>query len=154
MRATVLSLFLAVLPAAAQVHDEVALTRAEIQTERQAIVAENLHLGEADGQAFWPMYREYRNEMAKVGDRAVKLVHDYATSYETLTDDQASAMLDELFAIQKEELKVKTSWVGKFRKSFSPKTVARFFQIENKLDAIVRAEAALEIPLVVHRSHP
>ena len=148
MRKSLLALLVAVTPSLAQVHDEVALTRQEIQTERQAIVAENLQLSDAEGKTFWPMYRDYRNEMARNGDRTVKLIHDYAASYDTMTDEQATALLDEALAIQKDELRIKSTWVAKFRKSFSPKTVMRFFQIENKLDAIIKVGVAGEIPLV------
>jgi hypothetical protein len=134
----------------AQAEHEVALTRAQLQTERQAIVAENLPLTEEQAKAFWPLYRDYRGELAKLGDRFATLIENYAKSYETLTDEQAKAMIDEFFAIQKEELKIKTDWVPKFGKVLPPKALARFFQIENKLDAIVRYELADGIPLVKH----
>ncbi|HUC44545.1 MAG TPA: hypothetical protein VMR65_10925, partial [Candidatus Sulfotelmatobacter sp.] len=111
MRKSLLALLVAVTPSLAQVHDEVALTRQEIQTERQAIVAENLQLSDAEGKTFWPMYRDYRNEMARNGDRTVKLIHDYAASYDTMTDEQATALLDEALAIQKDELRIKSTWV-------------------------------------------
>ena len=134
----------------AQVHSEIALTRADIQTERQALVAENLPLTEDQAKVFWPMYRTYREELAKLGDRFVALVEDYAKNYETMTDPQASTMVKEFLKIQKEEVAIKTAWVPKFEKILPAKAVARFFQIENKLDIIVRAEVAAEIPLVAH----
>lgn len=134
----------------AQVQSEIALTRADIQTERQALVAENLPLTEDQAKAFWPMYRTYREELAKLGDRFVALIEDYAKNYETMTDPQASTMVKEFLKIQKEEVAIKTAWVPKFEKILPAKAVARFFQIENKLDIIVRAEVAAEIPLVAH----
>lgn len=133
----------------AQVQHEIALTRAEIQTERQALVAENLPLTEEQATAFWPMYRTYREEMAKLGDRLVAVIEDYAKNYETMTDPQSSAMIKEFLKIQKEEIAIKTSWVPKFEKILPAKTVARFYQIENKLDLIVRTSVAAEIPLVM-----
>jgi len=145
------AVLLAFAPAAlAQVQHEIALTRAEIQTERQAIVAENLPLTEEQAKSFWPLYRTYRGELAALGDRYVKVIENYAKTYETMTDVDAQAMLDELFAIGKEELKIKTSWIPKFSKVLPGKAVARFYQIENKLDAIVRVELAAAIPLVQH----
>ena len=48
----------------------------------------------------------------------------------------------------KDEVKVKTAWVPKFRKVLSPKLVTRFYQIENKLDAMLRFDAVDRIPLV------
>ena len=134
----------------AQVQSEIALTRADIQTERQALVAENLPLTEDQAKVFWPMYRTYREELAKLGDRFVALVEDYAKNYETMTDPQASTMVKEFLKIQKEEVAIKTAWVPKFEKILPAKAVARFFQIENKLDLIVRTEVAAEIPLVAH----
>jgi hypothetical protein len=133
----------------AQVQHEIALTRAEIQTERQALVAENLPLTEEQAKAFWPMYRTYREEMAKLGDRLVALIEDYAKNYETLTDPQATAMLKEFFEIQKEEVAAKKAWAPKFEKILPVKSVVRFYQIENKLDLIVRTSVAAEIPLVM-----
>jgi hypothetical protein len=133
----------------AQVQHEIALTRAEIQTERQALVAENLPLTEEQATAFWPLYRTYREEMAKLGDRLVAVIEDYAKNYETMTDPQSSAMIKEFLKIQKDEIAIKTSWVPKFEKILPAKTVARFYQIENKLDLIVRTSVAAEIPLVM-----
>lgn len=147
--AVVLMLFAA--PAVrAQVQSEIALTRADIQAERQALVAENLPLTEDQAKAFWPVYRTYREELAKLGDRFVALIEDYAKNYETMTDPQASTMIKEFLKIQKEEVTIKTAWVPKFEKILPAKAVARFFQIENKLDLIVRTEVAAEIPLVAH----
>src|SRR5262245_13938409 len=53
--------------------DEIALTRAAIQTRRQAIVTAAMDLTAPESQACWPLYREYRTEMAKVDDLRVSL---------------------------------------------------------------------------------
>jgi hypothetical protein len=134
--------------ALAQERQEIATGRAEVQSDRQAIVAANLPLTDDQAKVFWPMYREYRGEMEKVGDRLVELVLNYAKSSDTLTDAQATSMLDEFLAIQKDENKIRTAWVPKFRKGLPSKTVTRFYQIENKLDAILRFDAAAQIPMV------
>ena len=52
------------------VHDEIALSRAQIQAERQAIVTATLDLTEAEAKVFWPLYRDYRAEVDKPIDRA------------------------------------------------------------------------------------
>jgi len=75
-------------------------------------------------------------------------VLDYAKNAETMTDEQAAKMLDSYLAIKKDELKVRSAWVGKFRKALAPKAVTRLYQIENKLDAMIMFSAATEIPLV------
>jgi len=139
---------LAFAPAYAQVETEIATERAQLQSDRQAIVAANLPLTEEQAKAFWPLYREYRGEIQKLGDQLVDLIKGYATNYGAVSDEQAATMLDEMLTLQKNQLKVKSGWVSKFGKVLPPKTVARFYQIENKLDAIMLYEAAAVIPLV------
>ena len=73
---------------------------------------------------------------------------DYGKNMDILTDEKAAALLDEYLKIQRDEVKVKQSWVSKFRKVLPAKTVTRFYQIEGKLDTLLRFEAAAQIPLV------
>ena len=127
--------------------DDMASLRAEIQADRQAIVAANLGLTDAEGEAVWPLYREFRTELAKVGDRTQKLIQDYVGAYKSMSDEQAKTMLKEMLAIQSDELKIKDSYVKKFGKVLPPVKVVRLYQIENKLDAIIRYEMADVIPL-------
>jgi Na+/phosphate symporter len=131
-----------------EVEDAMQLTRQMIQTERQTIVAANMDLTEAESQAFWPLYREYRGEMAKVGDRSAALITDYAKNYETMTDLQAEAMIKEAQEIAKKQVSVREDYMKKLKKILPPKKVARFYQIENKLDAVISYELTQEIPLV------
>ena len=129
--------------------DELQQLRAEIQADRQAVVAANLGLTDAEGAAFWPVYREYRGELAsKVGDRMQKLIQDYAKVYDTATNEQAKAMVDEMMSIRSAELKVKESYLPKFRKVIPETKVARFLQIENKIDALITLGLAADIPLI------
>ena len=138
----------ALTPAHAQIRSDVAIDRAQLQSDYQAIVAVNLTLSEDQAKVFWPQYRQYRTEMAKVGDRMVELVLGYAKSIDTLTDEQAAKMLDDWFSIKRDEIKVRSAWAPKFRKLIPTKSVTRLFQIENKLDAMIMFDAAAEIPLV------
>jgi len=133
-------------PAFAQ-SGELALSRQVIQTERQALVTSAMELTEEEGKVFWPLYREYREAIAKVGDRSQALIVDYAAKYATLTDVDAQAMVTEMVAIDQEALNVRKDYVKKFGKILPAKRVARFFQIENKMDAIIKAELVQDIPL-------
>lgn len=130
--------------------DQVEITRGDIQADRKAIVAANLELTEAEGAAFWPVYNAYRAEVAKAADRVVKVILDYAAAYraQTLNDAQASALVKESLAARVDKAKVSLAYQKKFEKVLSPIKVARFYQIENRLDLIVEMAAAEEIPLV------
>ena len=126
---------------------DIELTRASIQVRRQALVTAAMDLAPKDADVFWPLYREYREEMAKVNDRFVRLLTGYLESYDNLTDEAASKMLGEYLSIDRARNSVKTKYVPLFGKVIPAKQVVRFFQIDNKLDAVINAELAKLIPL-------
>ena len=134
----------------AQFEDDraVQLTRSAIQAERQAVLAANLELSEKEKAIFWPLYEEYRNALESAISTRVDLLNKYFASYETLTDQEATALLEKHLAWEKEVLKVRSTYAKKMSKALSGKTVAKFFQIENKMDIIVEYEMAGEIPLI------
>ncbi len=152
MRKTAVTMVLMVCGATAglaQSRAAVEMTRAQIQADRQAIVAAAMDLTDAEGAIFWPMYRDYRAEIVKLGDRKWRLLESYADSWAAMSEEAAKALLDEWFSVQSDEVKIKNKWMKKMRKDLSSRRVLRFFQIENALDAMIAAEIAAEVPLAV-----
>lgn len=131
----------------AQVAEEMRLTREVISQERQALVTRAMDLTSGEMQRFWPLYREYRLAASKVGDRIVTLVNTYADNYQNLTDKVADKLLTEFVRIEEERARLKARYLPKFKKVLPPKKVARFYQIENKLDTALLAELTEAIPL-------
>jgi hypothetical protein len=122
--------------------------QAELKADRQAVVAANLPLTEGEARAFWPVYKEYRGAVEVVGDRLAKLVLAYAANFETMTSDKADAFFSESLAIDRDKISVREKYVPRVRAVLPATKAARFFQIENKLDAIVNMAIADGIPLV------
>jgi hypothetical protein len=135
-------------PAAAQVRSEIELTRQQIQTERQALVTAGMELTDEQAKAFWPVYREYRAELAPIGDRQVELIMGYADKYGSVDDDYAQKMLEEHLNIQQAKLEVLRKYVPRFLAVLPAVKVARFYQLENKLDAVVAFDLAASIPVL------
>ena len=98
-------------------------------------------------QRFWPLYRQYRVAASKVGDRVVTLITTYADNYQQLTDQTADQLLTEFVRIEQERARLKAQYLPRFKQVLPPKKVARFYQIENKLDTVILAELAQAIPL-------
>ena len=122
--------------------------QADLKADRQAVVANNLPLTEAESKAFWPIYKEYRSEMEQLGDRLAKVIVAYASNFEKMTDDRANAFFNEYMDIERDKLSVREKYVPRFRKVLPGQKAARFFQIENKADAVINVMIANEIPLV------
>ena len=122
--------------------------QADLKADRQAVVAANLPLSEVESKTFWPVYKEYRGEVEKLGDRAAKLIAAYAANFETMDDTKADAFFKEWMALERDRVTVREKYVPKVRSVLPAQKAARFFQIETKLDSIVNVTLASEIPLL------
>jgi hypothetical protein len=146
--AAVWLLLLAASAASAQtVKERLDLTREAVENQRRALVSGSLRLSDAEAKAFWPMYDDYEKERKPYDERANKLLADFLAQAATLTDAQAKAILDEAFRIDEGRVKVRRAWYDRMAKAIPPRELARFYQIENKLDSVVRADIAKQIPL-------
>lgn len=133
--------------AKAEAMEEIHLTRVAIQAGRQAIVTEAMDLTPAEMETFWPLYREYRLEAAKIGDRIVALIQRYAANYADLTDKTADRLVTDFVKVEQARARLKATFLPKFKKVLPARKVARFYQLENKLDVLILAEMAEQIPL-------
>jgi hypothetical protein len=135
------------LSAAAQNANQSQAVRAELQAERTKVIAANLTLTEAEAAKFWPLYTAYRAEHSKLDDRGIALLEDFAANYESLSEAKAKELLELQLKLEDDRAKLRRSYAGKFQDVIPPKKVARYYQIERKLDAAVAFEAARSIPL-------
>jgi hypothetical protein len=124
------------------------ILRDTIRANRKALVAVNLGLTDAEASAFWPVYDRYQTELTGVGDRIVKVVEDYTAHFADLSDEKALSLIDEYLAAEADRAKVRRAWVPEISKILPGRKVARFYQIENKMDAVLRYELAGQIPVV------
>ena len=124
------------------------LVREKIKADKKLLIAEVMKFSDAEAKAFWPVYEIYQKEQLKLLDRTQRLVDDYAKNYQTMTDGAAKKLLNEMIALESERLKLKKNYLPKFRKVLSEKMLARYYQLENKIFAVVTYDAALVIPLV------
>ena len=72
----------------------------------------------------------------------------YAGSYEGMSDETAKRLVDDYLAIQGEHVALMKSYLPRLRKVLPEKKVARYYQLENKIRAVVDYELAAKIPLV------
>lgn len=127
--------------------DTMKLLEEKMRIDKKLLVARNMLLTEEEGKAFWPVYDEYQKEKSALNDRRFKLIEEFAANFKNLSNEVAKKLVDQNLEIQKDNLKLMESYLPKFRKVVDEKKVARFYQIENKINAIVNYELAARIPL-------
>jgi hypothetical protein len=147
--ALTLSFFLLSAPLSAQISAEFEKTRETMQKQKDEVIAADMKLTEEEGKAFWPLYQEYQEALRKLQDRSFKLLAEYSREREndTFTDQKAKALLDEYMAIEREDLWLKRINLQKFNRILPAKKVMRYFQLENKIAAMINYQTTQMIPL-------
>jgi len=147
--AVAITIFIA-LPAVSQDKpaDNMQILLEKIRADKKLLVAANMELTDAEAKAFWPVYENFQNELFLLRSRTSKLIKDYSESYKDMKSEKAKALLDESIIIESLGLKLRQAYLPKFRNALPEKKVARYYQIENKIQATLNYELAKEIPLV------
>jgi len=127
--------------------DNMQVVREKLQADKKLLVSEAMKLTENEAKAFWPVYDSYQKDLTKLNDRILKNISDYADNMDKMTDDVAKKLVKEQLAIDSDRQKLRQSYLSKFEKALPYKKVMRYYQLENKVYAVVLFEAAKKIPL-------
>jgi hypothetical protein len=130
------------------IDDYIEIARDVLNTEKKAAVAEAMALSDTESGPFWDLYNEYNLEANKVHNQRIAIIKDFANNYENMSDEKADELWNGTLSYQQQLLKLKKSYYKKFKKIISPGKAAKYFQIENKIETLINANLALEIPLV------
>jgi Spy/CpxP family protein refolding chaperone len=130
------------------VKETLEISRQAAESQRRLLISGSLPLTDAQAKSFWPLYDDYEKERRSIDERSNRLVADFVASYNNLSDSQAKDMLAQAIKVDEEHLALRRSYTARMGKVLPPRLLVRFFQIENKLDAVIRADIARQIPLV------
>jgi hypothetical protein len=125
------------------------ILREKIKADKKLVVAANMGLTEAEAPGFWPLYDAYQADLDKINTRLGQAIKEYAQAYrtDTLTNEKAQGLMDDVLKIEQAEVDLKRAYVPKLSAVLSQVKVARYLQIENKIRAALKYELAGDIPL-------
>jgi hypothetical protein len=81
-------------------------------------------------------------------NRVSNFLDTFAQAYGSMTDETATKLLGEFLALEADYVAILKSYAPKFARVLPPVKVARLYQVENKMRALVDYELARAIPLV------
>jgi hypothetical protein len=134
--------------ASATAERDIAISRSMINDKRNTALAFNMSFTEEEKEAFWPLYRQYRDAMSNVGTRQLDVIVDFANHYDNMTEAKAQELLDRSLIYEEQAFKVKQLYVDKFRRILPNIKVARLMQIESRMDTAIKMKLSEGIPLM------
>ena len=126
----------------------VELLRSDISTQKVALYTEALDLNDQEGSVFWPIYREYENELAAISDRWVAGIKDYAANFENMTDEKANELAEAALKMDEERAKLRRKYFRKFEKELGGITAAKWVQLERIVANLIQLQVQSEVPLI------
>jgi hypothetical protein len=127
---------------------DIELLRSDVRADKTRIMAAMMQLDDKDAAVFWPIYREYESELAKLYDEKVAGVMDYADHYLQMTDEKADDLATRALQWEDQRTDLKKKYYERFKKALSPITAARFLQVENQLLMLVDLQVASSLPII------
>ena len=129
------------------------LMRSDLRKEKSQVMSTVMQLDATDAAMFWPIYKDFETDLAKVYDGVVALLKQYATSYDNMTPAIADSLATKLLDLEQQRNDVKRKYYQQFKAALDPITAARFLQVENQIERVIDLQIAAELP-VVGRSQP
>jgi hypothetical protein len=125
------------------------IVRDAVKSNKKALVAVNLKLTVTEEKGFWPLYDSFQGELDKINERLGNLIVDYAKEFNanSLSDEKAKQLMKDYLASEEDIIKLKKSYLSKFGNVIPGKKVMTYYQLENKIQAVIRYDLAGEIPL-------
>lgn len=121
---------------------------AKIQSDKKGIVERTMNLTPDEAKKFWPLYEAFQRELEVPRREASLATLDYVATENSLTDANAKRIADQILAAQLKEAQLRQKHFKQLLKALPARKAVRYMQIENKIQAVVRYEAARAIPLV------
>ncbi len=124
------------------------LLRSDLRSQKVAIITEVMQFTDAENDKFWPIYREYEGELAKINDDRIALIRDYAANAEKMTDPIADRLAHGALDVESRRSALKAKYYERFKTAMSAITAARFLQVENQILLILDLQIAAALPIV------
>ena len=68
------------------------------RTQKTLIIAQNIQFTDDEAAEFWPRHSEYNVALNRLLDERLQLLNEYVGIYKTMTNQQATALVNKVFA--------------------------------------------------------
>lgn len=121
---------------------------AKIQSDKRGLVERSMNLTPDEAKKFWPLYDAFQRELETPRREATLATLDYVAAENSLTDANAKRIAEQILAAQLKEAQLRQKHFRQLLKVLPARKAARYMQVENKIEAVVRYETARAIPLM------
>jgi len=132
------------------IYNYLQLLRSDMNSLKVELVNSIMKLSAEDAKKFWPIYRDYENELGKLAINRAEMVTEFVQSHQdgSFDDVKAKDMAKRWFKSQRARLDLLEKYHGKIEKLLTSVQAGQFLQIENQLGLFIDVIIASEMPKV------
>ena len=132
----------------AEIDKAVEAMRTDARAAKADILGKTMALDSTQAATFWPLYKQYEAEAKLLGDERVAIIQDFAEHFDSLDDAKTKGLMERQLALEDKKLALTKKYKDEMLKVLPAKTVARFLQVDSRLNKLAELTVASEIPLV------
>ena len=122
--------------------------RKDLRGETTDIITGTMEFSADEAAKFWPLYKTYETKRRAIGDEKIALIKDFAASYDAMNDAKAKELLGRLISVEDKSIAAKRAFVSELQKVLPGKTVARYYQVDNRIDLLLNLELSSQLPII------
>jgi hypothetical protein len=132
----------------AEIDKAVEVLRKDARAGKAEILGKTMALDATQAATFWPLYKQYEAEAQTLGNERLGIIQDLAEHFDSLNDAKAKGLLERQLVLEDKKLALMKKYKDEMLKVLPAKTVARFLQVDSRLNKLAELAVASEIPLV------
>jgi hypothetical protein len=132
------------------IYNYLQLLRSDLNSIKVELINSIMKLSAEDAQKFWPIYRDYENELGKLAINRAELIAEFVQSHKDGSFDNVKAkdIAKRWFKTQRARLDLLEKYHGKIEKALTSVQAGQFLQVENQLGLFIDVAIASEMPTV------
>ena len=132
------------------IYNYLQLLRSDLNSIKVELINSIMKRSAEDAQKFWPIYRDYENELGKLAINRAELIAEFVQSHKDGSFDNVKAkdIAKRWFKTQRARLDLLEKYHGKIEKALTSVQAGQFLQVENQLGLFIDVAIASEMPTV------
>ncbi len=150
IKTLLLTLCLLAVPLIALAENAADLQKQILLDQKKLNIMQNLVLDDQEAAKFWPAYGAFQEKLFDVALDRYELLSFYASNYKSLSDQQATDMIDTMFLLNetRQALLKEFSLALRMEEILPAKKAFRYLQIEHNIAAVEQYDLAKKVPLL------
>jgi hypothetical protein len=128
--------------------EDIKLLRKDVRTEKSKIMGAAMALDAEQSKKFWPIYKDYDKQLAKLNDVRLGNIVEYAKTYDSMTENKADELVNGAIAYRKKRIDLLANTYDKVRGALGAPLAARFLQVEDTLLNLIDLQIQSNLPLM------